>query len=165
MKIVSAIPVELLGQHTFMFMETPWRRTMLKRTVLAAALLICVNNGASAQSPVLPTIPAGVMTVTDWYKQNVYDPTDKKIGSINDVLVTKEGKVEVLIIGVGGFVEVGTKDVAVAPGAVTMITKNNKPYLVMNSTKDDLRAAPGFKFDRTSRAWLPQEQRNPQPKR
>jgi hypothetical protein len=128
---------------------------MLTRAALATALVLSVSVLASAQTRVLTTIPAGVMTVSDWYRQSVYDPMDKKIGTINDVLITKDGKVEVLIVGVGGFVGVGTKDVAVAPAAVNMTTKNNKAYLVMNSTKDELKAAPGFKFDRTSRTWVP----------
>ena len=130
---------------------------MLKRVALTTALVLSVSVLASAQTRVINTIPAGVMTVTDWYKQSVYDPMDKKIGSINDVLVTKDGKVEVLIIGGGGFVGVGTKDVAVAPSAVAMTDKNNKKYLTMNSTKDELKTAPGFKFDRTTRTWVPAE--------
>ena len=33
-------------------------------------------------------LPREAMTVTDWYKQNVYDPNENKIGDIKDVLVT-----------------------------------------------------------------------------
>jgi hypothetical protein len=128
---------------------------MLKRVALTTAVVLSLGVMASAQTRVITTIPAGVMTVTDWYKQSVYDPMDKKIGTINDVLVTKDGKVEVLILGVGGFIGVGTKDVAVQPSAVAMTDKNNKKYLTMSSTKDELKEAPGFKFDRTTRTWVP----------
>ena len=134
---------------------------MLKRVALTTAVVLSLGVMASAQTRVISTIPAGVMTVTEWYKQSVYDPMDKKIGTINDVLVTKDGKVEVLILGVGGFVGVGTKDVAVAPSAVAMTDKNNKKYLTMNSTKDELKQAPGFKFDRTSRTWVPADDAKP----
>jgi sporulation protein YlmC with PRC-barrel domain len=41
-------------------------------------------------------------TVTNFYKQNVYDPSDNKIGEVDDVLIDKEGRVTALIIGVGG---------------------------------------------------------------
>ena len=37
--------------------------------------------------------PSQAMTVTDWYKQNVYDPNENKIRDIKDVLVDKSGKV------------------------------------------------------------------------
>src|SRR6202022_1499113 len=59
-----------------------------------------------------PAFPAGA-TVSNFYKQNVYDPSDNKIGDIDDVLIDKEGNVTALIIGVGGFLGMGEKDVAI----------------------------------------------------
>ena len=98
------------------------------------------------------------MTVTHWYKQNVYDPSDNKIGEIMDVLVDRDGKVSALIIGVGGFLGMGEKDVAVPFNAVRATTKdNNKWYLVMNSTKDALKSAKGFKYDRNAMTWTPED--------
>jgi sporulation protein YlmC with PRC-barrel domain len=49
-------------------------------------------------------LPAGT-TVTNFYKQNVYDPADNKIGDVDDMLIDKEGRVTALIIGVGRFWE------------------------------------------------------------
>jgi sporulation protein YlmC with PRC-barrel domain len=98
------------------------------------------------------------LTVTHWYKQNVYDPGDNKIGEIMDVLVDREGKATALIIGVGGFLGMGEKDVSVPFNSVHATTKdNNKWYLVMNSTKDALKNAKGFKYDRTNMTWMPEE--------
>jgi len=56
--------------------------------------------------------PAGT-TVTNFYKQNVYDPSDNKIGGVDDTLIDKEGRVTAVIIGVGRFLGMGEKDVAV----------------------------------------------------
>jgi sporulation protein YlmC with PRC-barrel domain len=103
------------------------------------------------------TIPGNSMTVTEWYKQNVYDPQDNKIGEIMDVLMDHEGKATALIIGVGGFLGAGEKDVAVPFSAVQIKSKNNKPYLVMNATKDHLKSAKGFKYDRNAMNWMPEE--------
>ena len=101
-------------------------------------------------------LPADSVTVTHWYKQSVYDPADNKIGEIMDVLVDRDGKVTVLIVGVGGFLGLGEKDVAVPFNSVRATTKdNNKYYLVMNSTKDALKSAKGFKYDRNAMTWLP----------
>ena len=58
------------------------------------------------------------------------------------MLIDKDGKVAVLIVAVGGFVGLGAKDVAVSPSAVKMSTKNNKSYLVMDTTKEELTNAP-----------------------
>ena len=57
----------------------------------------------TAHPQILATIPPNSMTVTEWYKQNVYDPQDNKIGEIMDVLMDKDGKATALIIGVGGL--------------------------------------------------------------
>src|SRR5712671_3561943 len=57
----------------------------------------------------------------------------------------------------GGFLGLGEKHVAVPYDAVRMTTKDsNKWYLVMNSTKDALKNAPGYKFDRTAMTWMPE---------
>jgi len=102
-------------------------------------------------------LPADSVTVTHWYKQNVYDPSDNKIGEIMDMLVDRDGKVTALIVGVGGFLGAGEKDVAVPFNSVRATTKdNNKYYLVMNSTKDALKSAKGFKYDRNAMTWLPE---------
>jgi sporulation protein YlmC with PRC-barrel domain len=125
-------------------------------------LLALTMTMAAAQSPsppvrILTNMPADNLTVTHWYKQNVYDPSDSKIGEIMDVLVDPEGKIGVLIVGVGGFVGLGEKDVAVPFNAVQFKTKDsNKWYPVMNTTKDALKTAPGYKYDRTTMTWMPE---------
>ena len=70
---------------------------------------------------------------------------------------TKEGKINGLIVGVGGFLGAGEKDVAVPFNSVQFKTKdNNKWWPVMNTTKDALKAAPGYKYDRTAMTWIPE---------
>jgi sporulation protein YlmC with PRC-barrel domain len=111
----------------------------------------------TGNAQILTTLPADANTITHWYKQSVYDPSDNKIGEIMDLLVSKEGKIEAMIIGVGGFLGMGEKDVAVPFNAVQFKTKdNNKWYPVMNATKDSLKNAPGFKYDRTTTMWVPE---------
>ena len=130
---------------------------MLKTLSVAAALFLAASAPAFAQGRVLTAVPTGVVTIADLYKQSVYDPNDKKIGTIGDVLLDKDGKVAALIVAVGGFVGLGAKDVAVPFTAVRSTMKNNKVYLVMDTTKDELTNAPGYKFDRTSRTWVAAE--------
>jgi sporulation protein YlmC with PRC-barrel domain len=108
---------------------------------------------AASRAQMLNTLPSGV-TVTDWYKQSVYDPSDSKIGEIMDVLVAPDGHISTLIVGVGGFLGAGEKDVAVPFGAVQGTQKNDKWYLVMNATKDALKTAPGYKYDKSKTQWV-----------
>ena len=140
----------------------------MTKLAYASLLLALTATTASAQSPatranvppaqIMTSIPADSVTVTHWYKQNVYDPNDNKIGEIMDVLIDRQGKADALIVGVGGFLGMGEKDVAVPFNAVQATTKdNNKWYLVMNSTKDALKSAKGFKYDRNAMTWIPED--------
>jgi sporulation protein YlmC with PRC-barrel domain len=141
----------------------------MKRSIYAVLLIAFATATANAQAPqqspqpsgsaaqILASIPANSVTITHWYKQNVYDPSDNKIGEIMDVLVDRAGKATALIIGVGGFLGMGEKDVAVPFDAVQVTSKdNNKWYLVMNSNKDALKSAKGFKYDRNAMTWMPE---------
>ena len=145
----------------------------MARLAYASVLFALMTTVASAQAPqpvpaaprqapgpaaqIHTNLPADSVTVTHWYKQNVYDPSDSKVGEIMDVLVDKDGKITAFIVGVGGFLGAGEKDVAVHFNAVQFKTKgNNKWYPVMNATKDALKSAPGFKYDRNAMAWMPE---------
>ena len=104
---------------------------------------------------VLSSLPANSTTVANYYKQNVYDPSDAKIGEISDVLVSKDGKVEAFIVSVGGFLGIGQKDVAVPFTAVHASEKNGTWYLTMNATKDALKQARGYTYDKAKATWVP----------
>jgi sporulation protein YlmC with PRC-barrel domain len=133
-------------------------------TIISAAVLaLSLSTAALAQQPAPATAgatqiflsqPTGT-TVTNFYKQNVYDPSDNKIGDVDDVLVDKEGRVTAMIIGVGGFLGMGEKDVAVPFSSVRASEKNNKWYLALNTTKEALKTAPGFTYDKAKTAWIP----------
>ena len=118
---------------------------------IAAAALI---SGAYAATT-MTAAPADSWTVTNYYKQNVYDPKESKIGSIDDVLVDKSGKITGLVVGVGGFLGAGEKDVIVPFTAVKTQKKDDKWWLTLDETKDSLKEAPGFKYDRASTTWVP----------
>jgi sporulation protein YlmC with PRC-barrel domain len=126
----------------------------MRKTVIAAAAVVAL--GSAAYGKVLPSVPESV-TVTDYYKQNVYDPSDKKIGEIKDVLITSDGKIAAFIVEVGGFIGAGAKDVAVPFTDVKGTKKNDKWYLTMNADKDELKNAPGLTYDRNSTRWVPEK--------
>ncbi|MGO4405329.1 PRC-barrel domain-containing protein [Bosea sp. RAF48] len=44
---------------------------------------------------------------------DIYGPDDKKVGDVTEVIMDKTGKVEMVTIGVGGFLGIGSKDVAI----------------------------------------------------
>lgn len=70
------------------------------------------------------------------------------IGDINDIVLTPEGQVASVIVGVGGFLGIGEKDVAVEYKSIQWVDRNGERWLVANMTKEQLEAAEAF--DRTA---------------
>ena len=117
------------------------------------------STTASDMAPVqvLATLPANAATITHWYKQAVYDMGNNKIGDIEDIIVDRDAKIVGLMVGIGGFLGIGEKHVAVPYNMVHVTTRdNNKYHLVMNATKDSLKNAAGYKYDRTAMTWMPE---------
>jgi sporulation protein YlmC with PRC-barrel domain len=56
----------------------------------------------------------------------VYGADDKQIGKIDDILMSHEGKAETVVIGIGGFLGFGKKDVAVPFAALQWRTEPRK---------------------------------------
>lgn len=113
---------------------------------------------SAGRSELMTSVPPSSLTVTDWYKQSVYDPSNNKIGEIMDVLVAPSGQINAVIVGVGGFLGAGEKDVAVNFSSIKQTKKDNKVYLTMDTTKDALKNAPGFKYDSNKTSWVPDKQ-------
>ena len=109
---------------------------------------------AGSNVQIMNDVPANTMTVTNYYKQAVYDPQNSRIGDVDDVLMSPDGRVSALVIGVGGFLGIGEKHVVVPFNVVKAENKDNKVTLVINSSKDELKAAPGFKYDRSKTSWV-----------
>jgi sporulation protein YlmC with PRC-barrel domain len=109
----------------------------------------------SEQATALTSLPPDASTVTNWYRQNVYNPSEEKIGEISDVLVEKDGRIGAFIVSVGGFLGMGEKHVAVPFHAVRATQRDGKWWLTMNATKDALKTAAGYKYDRAKATWEP----------
>ena len=126
----------------------------MKRIAIIAAGLLIATGTAMAATEMLSSVPSDSLTVTDWYKQNVYDAHNNKIGQVMDVLVSPDGRISSLIVGVGGFLGAGEKDVAVSFDAVKKVEKNGSIQLTMDTTKNALKNAPGFKYDKDKTGWV-----------
>jgi hypothetical protein len=69
---------------------------------------------------------------------NVYGPNDEKIGDINEVLLDRNGNVHAVVIGVGGFLGIGRKDVALPFSGLKWVS--HEQY--QTSARTDRPAAP-----------------------
>ncbi|HET8706984.1 MAG TPA: PRC-barrel domain-containing protein, partial [Pseudomonadales bacterium] len=102
----------------------------MKALALTAAGVLIASTAAFAQQQtgqggLMTSIPANSATVTDWYKQNVYDQNNQKLGEIMDLLVNQSGQIQAAMVGVGGFLGAGEKDVAVSFNAIKPTKKND----------------------------------------
>lgn len=132
---------------------------LMNKMLSAAVILLGTTSLAAAQgmhAPIMTAPPQG-KTVTKYYKQSVYDPAKDKIGTVDDVIISDNGQITALIIGVGGFLGAGQKDVAVALDAVKAEMKDGAWYLTIDTNKDALKSAPGLTFDKQKTAWIPEK--------
>lgn len=79
---------------------------------------------------------------------DVYDGQHNDLGKIKDVAFDASKKVTAYIVAVGGVLGMGTRYVAVNPDAISVVyDTNDKAWRAsMNATKDELKAAPEFKY-------------------
>ena len=146
---------------------------MLKYTLTAVALAAALATPAFAQSaqpdPMAKpgTVSQGSMPkqsavekmtfvqtqhATDWRGSKligatVYGPDNASIGNVNDVLLDNDGKIRAVVIGVGGFLGVGEKDVAVPFDTLHISRKPESSAIdkvTVTYSKDDLKNAPKF---------------------
>lgn len=78
---------------------------------------------------------------------SVYSPSNESVGDVYDLVIKPTGEIEAIIVGVGGFVGIGEKNVAIALDRFTIEPTEDlaRTKLVLNATKEELQAAPAFK--------------------
>ena len=84
---------------------------------------------------------------------DVIGTDDKKIGDVSDMLFDKDHKIIAYIVGVGGFLGIGQKDVALDPAAFQTVPGSSATdyKLRLSMTKDELKNAPTFEPYKESR--------------
>jgi hypothetical protein len=91
---------------------------------------------------------------TDWRGSKiigavVYGPDNASIGNINDVLISNDGKIRAVVIGVGGFLGVGEKNVAIPLDALNISRRPDSSSIdrvTVAYSKDELKKAPQFAY-------------------
>jgi sporulation protein YlmC with PRC-barrel domain len=79
----------------------------------------------------------------------VFDADNQTVGDVGDVIVTKDGKIDAVVVDVGGFLGIGEKPVAIAFEDLDVRTDQNGDLTVYTSfTKDQLDNAP--KYDKSA---------------
>ena len=147
-----------------------------------AAPVVSAPGGATFMTEMRP----GMWRASKLEGMDVYNNGNEKIGDINELILDQSGRVEAVVIGVGGFLGLGEHNVAVpfeqirwssepvrsartsppppstaTPGGMPdrtdvtgairsttgdVATRGYPDHALLNMTKEQLRAAPEFKF-------------------
>lgn len=140
----------------------------MTRTLLATtAIALCFATGALAQEATSTTSPAAAaasqsesngavgyfsaapeqVLASSVLGKTVYTGADEKgeaIGDVNDVVINADGGAEALVVGVGGFLGLGEKDVAINFDRVSWSDRDGQRIIVVTATKEELQQAPEF---------------------
>ncbi|CAN7309702.1 PRC-barrel domain-containing protein [Mesorhizobium caraganae] len=133
-------------------------RKLLATTAIATLLTAGVwATGATAEDATKPaaattTTAAPATTaegslVTKIIGADVYDSAADdaaKIGDVKDIVISNDGKAKYIVIGVGGFLGIGEKNVAYDFSKAEWVEKKGERWLVAKTSKEDLTAQPDF---------------------
>ncbi|MBR0827216.1 PRC-barrel domain-containing protein [Bradyrhizobium manausense] len=145
------------------------------KSILAIALLggAVIGSAAFAQStqpadraaPAATSQPANahVALKGSWRASklmglNVYNEANEKLGDINELLVDKSGKINAVVIGIGGFLGMGEHDIAVSIDKLKFVEEPVRTSSTSTSTtaRDTTTgAAPTTTTNRTTNDWVP----------
>jgi sporulation protein YlmC with PRC-barrel domain len=142
---------------------------MYPKLATVAAICMLVSSAALAQTQTASD--KGQWQASKLIHMNVYNAQNEKIGDIKELMLDKNGKVNTVAIGVGGFLGMGERDVAVkfdqlkwsndppksaSPAGTTTGSaqsqanrdRNYPDHAVLDATKDQLKAMPQFDYNK-----------------
>ena len=93
-----------------------------------------------------------IISANDFIGKTVYTTANENIGEVNDIILSDDNKVRGVILGVGGFLGIGEKNVAVDMNKIQLVQDGNAMKLTVDATKDMLTAAPAY--DTSKRTYI-----------
>jgi sporulation protein YlmC with PRC-barrel domain len=121
-------------------------RTFLVTTTAVALTLLAGMAIARADDVTTPAVAlSGTAVSADkMIGRTIVNTNNEKVGDVESVLIDKDGRVRYVVIGVGGFLGVGERDVAIRWDALSFADNTDK--VIVNATKDQLSALPAHRF-------------------
>ncbi|NMG38295.1 PRC-barrel domain containing protein [Chelativorans sp. ZYF759] len=93
----------------------------------------------------LDGVDMGAISTDDLIGTTVYGANDENVGSVGDVILSQDGDVEAILVDVGGFLGMGTKEVALGMDNLEfMRDADGNMYLYTQFTEEQLEAQPEY---------------------
>ncbi len=104
------------------------------------------SESASANGPkFLSKQDSTDLLASDLIGQSVVNAQDETIGDVNDLVTDENGKVVAVLIGSGGFLGLGEKDVAIGFDDLKIVRdENNDIKVIANVSQETLASAPDY---------------------
>ncbi|ULL01640.1 PRC-barrel domain-containing protein [Bradyrhizobium sp. I71] len=138
---------------------------LLSTAVIGGAAFAQSAQPADRAAPTATAQPADKMMLKDNWRAsklmglNVYNEANEKLGDINELLVDKSGKINAVVIGIGGFLGMGEHDIAVSMDKLKFVEEPVRTSSTGNSTTTrettTTGAASTSTSSRNTNDWVP----------
>jgi Bacterial protein of unknown function (DUF937)/PRC-barrel domain len=92
----------------------------------------------------LARTPSGGVLASTYFDKGMHNRAGEKIGSISDLIIAPDGTIAGALVGVGGFLGIGEKEVAVPFSSIEVVRNGNDLRFVVDATKEALKTAPSY---------------------
>jgi hypothetical protein len=114
-----------------------------------------MTGGVAAGGDAVDSAAGGAGAATSMGEAGAADPTvgREAIGDITDLVLDETGQVKAVVIGVGGFLGIGERNIAVDFAQLRWVAgQDGSQVLMMDTTREALEAAPEFDTDQIGQA-------------
>jgi hypothetical protein len=106
---------------------------------------------ASMSSDMFYSHKSGEVRASKLIGSTVRNAANESVGNINELVLDQEGKVAAVVIGVGGFLGIGEREVAMNYSGLKFAKDSNgSDVITANATRDQLKSAPEWKWEAPS---------------
>jgi hypothetical protein len=120
-------------------------RTKLDALALTPLSVVQQRTATSGdRAAYLARSPADAVSVTTYFDRHVYNGAGERIGTVSDLVVGPDARIAAAVIGVGSFLGIGEKEVAVPFASMQIVRRDNDWHLVIEGTRDALSNAPTY---------------------
>ena len=114
-------------------------------TGTAAGAAATDDSSAGAAADVSAVVNAdGSLNASKLIGLDVQSPQDQKVGDIGEVVVSKDGQIEGVVVDVGGFLGIATHPVLLDWKDVSLTSENGNDRAVVNLSKEKLEQMPAY---------------------
>jgi hypothetical protein len=120
-------------------------RTKLDALALTPLSLVQQRTATSGErAAYLARSPADAISASTYFDRHVYNGAGERIGTVSDLIVGPDARIAAAVIGVGSFLGIGEKEVAVPFASMQIVRRDNDWHLVIEGTRDALSNAPTY---------------------